>query len=159
MDGRILFKEAVKKGLCKPWQKSWKDDIDSLLYMYKRGIDFCITKDYPSIEMIREMKGLTEGHDIYIDSKKTISAYKETIICTCDSDMQINVDPYAVVRIYLLHNSKATINVSEGAIVLIDGYDNSSCIVTGDVKKVKGAIGDEAVIKGCETYKSTLKDG
>lgn len=159
-----LFKKAVELGLCQEWKSGWKDDLDSLLTMYKKGIDFCIEHDYPNLDFVRKnLSGKTEHKDIYIDAEKTIEAYKETIICLGNCKMTFEVKPYAVVRIYVLHNSEIKINVSEGAILMIDAYDNSHVAVTGYADKTKAYRYDNSEIIGVRFFskerrvKSTFK--
>lgn len=128
----LLLSEAVKNGLCRPWQENWRGDMDSLMSMYKKGIDFCIEHDYPSLDIIRRyLKGKTEGYNVYVDSDSNVSIYADTVVVLGDSKMEIQIADYGVVSLYILHNSEVTVSCGINSIISVEAYDNSVLNVHG----------------------------
>ena len=69
--GRTLAKDAAKKGICKPWHdelKNFGNDIDKMLEMYLKGIDFCLESDFPDKDFIaKQFKGKMETSGVFLD--------------------------------------------------------------------------------------------
>ena len=62
--------EAVSLGLCAEWTAEWRDGItkDEMAEKYVRGIDFCITHDWPSCDVIKKEFGdVMHNHGVYVD--------------------------------------------------------------------------------------------
>ena len=122
----LLLKEATKQGLCQPWQENWKGDMDSLMSMYKKGIDFCIEHDYPSLDIIRRyLKGKTEDYNIYIDSDSEATVYADTVVVLGDSKMKIWVADYGVLNLYVRHESEVVLFCGSNSVVSVETYENS----------------------------------
>lgn len=122
----LLLNEAINQGLCQPWQENWKGDMDSLMSMYKRGIDFCIEHDYPSLDIIRRyLKGKTEDYNIYVDSDSEATVYADTVVVLGDSKMKIWIADYGVVSLYLLHNSEVSIFCGPHSKISVESYNDS----------------------------------
>ena len=51
-----LKEDGKAKGLCRMWQMKLKTGLDyeQLIQLYIRGIDFCISENYPTLDFIRE---------------------------------------------------------------------------------------------------------
>lgn len=51
---KTLLAGAVSLGLCQKWQNDWEGNKSSgeLIEMYKRGIDFCVDREWPSCDWI-----------------------------------------------------------------------------------------------------------
>ena len=68
--GKELALIAKKKGICQEWFDQMKtlDDKDRLLEMYVRGIDFCLSNDFPTNDYIREnFVGRMEEYGVHLD--------------------------------------------------------------------------------------------
>lgn len=122
----LLLEKAIEFNLCKPWQEGWNEDFSSLMSMYKRGMDFCVEHDYPSLDILRQyLKGKTEAYNIFIDSKSEVDIYSDTAVVVGDSLVKINVSDYGVLNLYVRHNSKVIIHSGEHAVINIETYENS----------------------------------
>lgn len=122
----LLLSEAIKQGLCQTWQDSWNGEFSALMGMYKKGIDFCIKNDYPSLDILRRyLKGKTEDYNIFIDSETEVEVYNDTIVALGDSKLNIWVADYGVVSLYLLHNANVSVFCGEHSIVSIETYNDS----------------------------------
>jgi hypothetical protein len=122
----LLLNEAVKQGLCQAWQQAWKGDMGSLMSMYKRGIDFCIEHDYPSLDIIRRyLKGKTEEYNIFVDTQDEVTLYSDTAVALGDSKLRIWVADYGVLNLYLRHESEVDIFCGPNSIVSVETYENS----------------------------------
>lgn len=123
----LLLNEAINQGLCRPWKENWKSDMDSLISMYKKGIDFCVEHDYPSLNIIRRyLKGKTEEYNIYIDSGSETTVYADTVVVLGDSKMKIWIADYGVVSLYLLHNSEVSIFCGSHSKISVETYNDSA---------------------------------
>ena len=67
-----LKQDGVAKGLCRLWRGKLKAgmSIESMIQLYIRGIDFCISEDYPTLEFIRaNFKGKCELYGAFVDDE------------------------------------------------------------------------------------------
>ena len=65
-----LAERARKKGICKEWHDELLSlkDKDKMIKMYLRGIDFCLSNDYPENDFIRSyFKGAMEKYGVFLD--------------------------------------------------------------------------------------------
>lgn len=124
--------DGIAKGLCNPWQAKLSKplSIEALVRLYVRGVDFCISKDYPTLDFLRgNLKGKCEQYGVFIDdviqSKKNIP----DVVLNGDCMALLEYSDYSVSRVYIRHNSKVAINVSDHALLTIDAFDNSNLVV------------------------------
>ena len=119
--------DGVSKGLCGDWQKklSKNSGVKRLSELYMRGIDFCISEDFPTLEfMIENFKGKCEPYGIFInDSVREVNVPDVVLNGCCDARLQY--DQYSVSRLYVRHESQASVTVSDNAIITIDAFDNA----------------------------------
>lgn len=137
--GKELAKDAKINGICKDWYKDLKttDDIDQLLDMYLRGIDFCLSNDYPTNDYIRaNFKGKMEHKGIYLDDQLlAVNARKVVALGRCTGS--IEVDEFNVCEVFIKHESEATVTAEGNSFVMIDMFDNSSLsVIAHDQAKV-----------------------
>ena len=134
-----LKKDAIAKGLCELWQSKFKTDLslEMLSKMYIKGIDFCISEDYPTLDFLRdEMKGQCELYGIFIDDIIQNSNLKDVVL-NGNCKAELSYFGYSVCRIYARHGSVVNIEASENSYLTIDCFDNSVLnINTTDKSKV-----------------------
>lgn len=130
MDNKELINEGLEKSLCKPWAEQMQNaTTDELLAMYVKGIDFCLSNDYPPKEYLKEHgKGLLSKHGIYIDELLKVEN-KEKIILLGNCDASIEITGYMVTEIFIKHESRAVVNVKHKAFVVIDLFEQSDLIL------------------------------
>lgn len=119
--------DGISKGLCGDWQKKLtkSSGVKRLSELFIRGIDFCISEDFPTIEfMVENFKGKCEPYGIFInDSVQEINAPDVVLNGCCDA--RLMYDQYTVSRLYVRHESHASVTVSDNAIITIDAFDNT----------------------------------
>lgn len=136
-----LKQDGIEKGLCRLWQRklTGKMSIAELSDLYIRGIDFCISEDYPTLDFMRaNFKGKCEPYGICIDDEVTGVNNLKDVVLNGDSKAMLEYDGFAVSRVYARHNTQASVNVSENALVTVDAFDNSRLVVavSGDSARV-----------------------
>ncbi|MDR2286823.1 MAG: hypothetical protein LBE04_05040 [Prevotellaceae bacterium] len=128
---QTLKEDAVSKGLCATWESKFKQEmsIETLARMYMKGIDFCISSDYPTLAFLRkEFKGICEPYGIFIDDKVMVTNIRK-IVLNGDCRAFLEYDKYTVAQVFVRHTSKASINVSEHSIVTVDAFDDTELVV------------------------------
>lgn len=135
-----LKEKAISLGLCEQWQHEWKSDSNyfELLDKFKRGQDFCIKHDFPSLEFFRdcnEAKPYLEPNGVFLDELPSYSSSRlenDTYVCLgeCEGDMHFGRWGTAVV--YLRHQSKIRIIADEFSKISVRLYDDSSVIIDSD---------------------------
>ena len=123
-----LKTDGIAKGLCENWQGKLTNNssVKRLSEMYIRGIDFCISENYPTLEFMRDnFKGKCEPYGIFIDDENVSLANKESVVLNGRCEAELEYDGYSVSKIYIRHNSEAIIDVREHALVTVDVFDDS----------------------------------
>lgn len=144
----LLLNEAIGKGLCQDWQQAWKGDFPSLMDMYKRGMDFCVKHDYPSLEILRRyLKGKTEEYNIFIDSREEVTLFSDTAVVLGDSKLRIWIADYGVLNLYLRHESEVDIFCAPHSIVSVETYENS-VLKVHNARKVSVYQYDNSKVQG-----------
>ena len=93
-----LARQAKKAGICEEWHGQLKllTDKDAMIDMYIKGIDFCLSNDYPSNDYIREhFKGAMEQKGVFLDDAITleVDAFDDSslhVIASDDAKVHIN---------------------------------------------------------------------
>ena len=120
-----LRDKAVLNGLCPEWQGDWKENKskEDLIEMYKRGIDFCIDHDYPSVKFIKSNfdDSVLNSHGVYIDQEVNLEN-PDGVIILRDCTGQVNFDRYSTADIYLIE-SDVRINASGFSRVSVNIHD------------------------------------
>lgn len=121
-----LAEQAKNNEICKEWLEQLKvaPNLNSMLDMYIKGIDFCFSNEYPTNGFIRRnLKGNMEHKGIYLD--ETIDLHNQkTTICLGDSWLNFLGNEYTVSQIYLKDRVKAKIVAKDSAFIMIDIFDN-----------------------------------
>lgn len=155
-----LAKQAAGYGICKEWHKDLLSlkDKKAMVEMYLRGIDFCLSNDYPSNDFIRKNFGdIIAQYNIYVDGF-VMAANPEQLVALGSTTGNVRVNDFGVSRIYVKHNSKLKIKAEDNAFVMIDVFDNSSVEVEASesAKVCINRYGDSKVLynsKGVATIK------
>jgi hypothetical protein len=125
---RELKNDGIAKGLCRQWQMKLKDELDvaDLSSLFIRGIDFCISENFPTLDYLRDnFKGKCEEYGIYIDDDEIAGENIPDMVLNGACKGALIYDGYSVSRIYARHGTALKVNVSENAILTIDAFDNS----------------------------------
>lgn len=121
-----LKDKAVSLGLCKEWTDGWGDpSVDDLVKKYIDGIDFCIEKDFPSNEYIKQNFGeVAEKHGVYVDKKIELSD-PSILVLNGFCKGKINIGEFCVSTIYVRHNSDVEVEVHNGGLAFVHLYDDA----------------------------------
>lgn len=124
-----LKKQAVDLGLCRPWTEAWGDcDQQELIDKYKKGIDFCIDKQYPSNEFIKANfdRALLNENLIFVDEHINLETAPSGIyVINGECSGRLWFGQWAAVTIFVRHNSKIRIEADRYAKVFVRLYDNA----------------------------------
>lgn len=145
-----LKEDGKAKGLCTEWQNKLVEGVSlqRLIHLYKRGIDFCVNNNFPTLDFIRQhFKGECEQYGVYVDEKelRLLNEDYSVLLGGCIADGEYN--GFSVARLVLRHNSTMNIKVSGYAHLTIDLFDNSNITLN--------TAGDKAKVLVCKYGSST----
>lgn len=153
-----LKDDGTSKGLCRQWRMKLQPgmSVEDLANLYIKGIDFCISEDYPTLDFLRKhYKGLCEPYGVFVDDMvKERNA--PDVVLNGDCKAILEYDGYTVSRIFARHNSQGAVNVSDHAIVTVDLFDNSHLAIAvagSDAQVIVNLYGNARV----ETFGSGIE--
>lgn len=122
-----LAEEAAKHGICEDWFNDLltTEDKGKLLKMYLKGIDFCLSNEYPSIPFIKKhFVGVMEEYGVFLDN--TINTENSRYIVALGACKGIaSYNSYEVGQVFVKHEGKLTIKANCNSFVMVDMFDNS----------------------------------
>lgn len=128
-----LKDDATAKGLCRLWQGKLKPGLSThaLIRLYISGLDFCVCEDFPTLDFLREyFKGVSEPYGVYIDDDIAELVNRPDTVLNGSCKAFLEYSGYSVCRVFARHTSKASVCVSDHAIVTIDAFDNTDIVVS-----------------------------
>lgn len=141
MDLALQLKEdGIAKGLCRPWQGKLREGLPlkDLVGLYFRGIDFCISNDYPTLDFLRkEVKGKCEAYGVFVDDEVRGLRNFANISLNGACKAILEYDGFSVSRLYIRNTSEAGVCVSGHAFLTVDIFD--------DARLTIGTAGDDVV--------------
>jgi hypothetical protein len=165
---KYILNKAKEAGICEPGalEIAKAGTVDELLAYYRRGIDFCLEKNFPSNEELVKLGGdKLKAHGIYVDAEVSLKNIEFSVLLGA-SNGYFTLDGYTVSELYFKGDTKAEINVCDNAFVVIDCFDESSIEINayGHSKvlvniygraKVAHASNSNAIIKVVHKNKAT----
>lgn len=133
-----LKQDGEVKGLCRLWRGKLQPgmSIESLVELFIKGIDFCISEDYPTLDFMKaHFKDKCEPYGVYIDDTVSCSNAPD-IVLNGASSAHLKYTDYSVSRLYIRHSSKAWITVQDNAILTVDAFDNTKLIINSIGDKI-----------------------
>lgn len=127
-----LKQDGVAKGLCRLWRGKLRSGVsmEDLIKLYIKGIDFCISEDYPTLDFIRSnFKGKCEPYGAFVDDEISERRNAPDTVLNGVCKAMLEYDGYSVSRAFIRHDCQVAINASDYAIVTIDAFDNASLVV------------------------------
>ena len=156
-----LFETAVSYGLCEDFKEKFKSDssIKNLSDLYKRGFDFVLEHDYPSLPFMEEhLKGKFRDYEIYISEKFEEKNPKEVILNGSSNGFVECNGHYSVVRVR--HTSKVDIKCVNYAKMMVLLYDDGEVNIVEKSDNAKISViqrGGKVNTNGYETKIITPK--
>lgn len=132
---KTLKAEAVSLGLCQKWQNDWEGNKSSgaLIEMYKKGIDFCIDREWPSCDMILSKFDRAELRDngVFVRESvdKIIIENGVSVIREFGGDVEISQN--AVATLHCQSNELLVVRVRKGARLFLHLH-KTPCLVIAD---------------------------
>ena len=124
-----LKQQAVDLGLCRPWTEAWGDcDQQEVIDKYKKGIDGCIDKQYPSNEFIKANfdRALLNANLIFVDEHIRLDDAPSGIyILNGECSGSIRFAPWTAATVYVRHTSNVRIIAGDFAKVFVRLYDEA----------------------------------
>lgn len=161
-EAKELAKEAKKNGICNDWYLELKatEEREKLLDLYIRGIDFCLSKDYPTKEYIRaNFKGKMEHRGVHLDEALSLKNERRVIaLGACTGT--VDIDSYNVSEVFLKHDSDLVINASGNSFVMVDMFENSKLVVNTieNAKVCVNRYGGEVTFSSINNSTVKIKD-
>jgi hypothetical protein len=166
-----LAKKAKRLGICKEWHDRLKttDDRRRMIEMYIKGIDFCLSNDYPGNEYIKSNFGdIIHDYGVFVDDNIDLKNIKRCVALG-NTEGRIEITEYGVCEVFVKHNSRLAITAKDNAFIEVDVFDNSVinvsasdnariCINKYTGSAIEGMIQiDNAIIKINEKLKKSYK--
>ena len=124
---RDMAKAAEAAGVCKEWHERLlhTTDLQSLSDLYFNGIDFCIKKQVPSIEYLRQLGAqILEPIGIYVDGKPSLgNCRRAAFYGSCEGYAVYS--GYNTGQLYLTGQTRLRVIAQGNAVVVIDAFDSS----------------------------------
>lgn len=125
-----LKQRAIKFGLCELGKQEWGHhySLDSLIQKYVDGIEFILDHpDFMPDTFLIEKAGRAKlhAHGIYIDENVEVGNPYQLVINGCCHG-HITASGFSAPEIYLRGKSDIVIDITDGAIVHINMYDNAT---------------------------------
>ena len=129
-----LRNAAISLGLCRQWQTEWPDTLtpDDLIAMFRRGQDFCIAHDFPSLGYIRETftSADLERGGVYLDtilgnpgSARVLGNGTYIFLGSCRGTVRFPRWTAAV--LYVRHDSRIRIEADEFSRIQVRLFDEA----------------------------------
>lgn len=137
-----LKKQAVALGLCKLWTEAWGDcDQQELIDKFKKGIDFCLDKNWPSSEFIKANfdRGLLNANLIFVDEYLDFHMMPNGIyVINGECSGTIRFASWAAATVYVRHSSRIRIEAADFAKIFVRVYDDAEVETSsGESAKIK----------------------
>ena len=142
-----LREDARRIGLCDEWYGRWKDSTskEELVWLYKRGLDFCIKNRWPSISFIKQhfTQEFLRNHGILIDDIRSypirnaetrrLHYIKEFVLWgRSQAIIRYSFRPH-MCNVWACDNSHVKAYVKYGAFIMIHLFDNATADVKTDL--------------------------
>lgn len=131
----MLRSLARREGLCDKWYGEWKPGStdDELIAKYLDGISFCMHHDYPKPELVRRLfdADTLERHGVYVDARGVGLTERghRTLVFLGECEARMLIGGYAVVNVYVRHQSHLWVQASDHARVFVYAYDGCDLIL------------------------------
>lgn len=128
----VLKQQAIDFGLCRQWSDEWDHDLDDYEFCdrFKRGQDFCIKHNWPTVEFIRscfDENSLSE-QGVFIDSlnsKRGKVLGNGTYVVLGDCEGTLVFPRWSAALVYARHNSRIKVKAGDFARITVRLYDEA----------------------------------
>ncbi len=124
-----LRSSAISLGLCRQWQNQWSDNLTNsqLISMFRRGQDFCIEHDFPSLDYIRQTfpKPELERGGVYLDTELDRTLGNGTYIVLGSCRGVVRFPRWSAAVLYVRHDSRIRVEADEFSRIQIHLHDSA----------------------------------
>lgn len=118
--------EGCRKGLAQVKKAKTSDDF---VNCYFDNIDFCLAKNFPANDYIKQFQNPLAPSGVFVSCKHTVkNPNKLVLLGKCNFEAEFT--DYSVSRLYVKHDSFLIIKASGNAFVMVDALDESFVQVT-----------------------------
>lgn len=147
-----LKSDGIAKGLCRMWQMKLRSgmDIEELVGLYIKGIDFCISEDFPTLDFLREhFRGRCEPFGVFVDDDIAPADTRPDMVLNGGCRAMLEYDGYSVSRLYVRHTSEVAVVALDDAYVTVDMFDSARLhlSVVGDARVIVNVYGCDVAIE------------
>lgn len=130
----VLKQQAISLGACKKEIESWSDlSQQELIDKYRKCLDFCVSRQYPSNEFIKAnfSRKLLNDNLIFVDEHIELdNALNGVYIINGECSGNINFPQWSAATVYIRHSSRVEINVGDFGKVFVRLYDDAEVDTT-----------------------------
>lgn len=167
MDAEQLFKELADLGVCasgrRLWRKSSRDE-DMIIKVWKRWPEYWVEHSDKALDIVRryfssedDLRRL-EDNCIYLDrNMSTETDSTDAVFVVGDSDIDIKVNDWAVVKIYCFNAAKLRVSCGLHAYVNIECYDNSHVSIDANKGRCIVYAYDDSEVNECGNTASVIR--
>jgi hypothetical protein len=99
-------------------------DKEEMLQCFIDRVDFCLAKDFPTKEFLKEHFGeVLHKKRIYADERVEIRGGNAILLGSCEA--VCDLEGYAVSRLYVKHDTRMEIRARDNAFVMVDVLDDA----------------------------------
>lgn len=128
-----IKQDGIAKGMCRYGQVELSRNhitTERLARLYFKEIDFCIGKDVPTLEMLRQgFKGKCEPFGVYVDQEDVREWNREEVSLNGGCKAELFYNGFSVSRVFVRHTSTARVTARGYAHLTIDVFDNAKLAV------------------------------
>lgn len=157
---KSLAKRGARQGMCLRGQAEMATltDIDAMIEMFLKDIDFCLANNFPRNEVFRTYgKGIMEKHGVFLDEEAVVEDMPK-VVCLGSCNGKTKTTGFNVSEIFVKHDSELNIVAKDNAFVMVDVFDNAQIFVyASDNAKVCVNRYGNAVVKQYTEGEATIK--
>lgn len=114
-----LLNTAIKLGACDKVKNIKNKEQLAKLFFSPQGVEFCLEHNFPSLDDFRDLEFDTTKYGVYIDTEVYLENTDVALINSKGKLKFRGTDRYY--RVVLMHGSECEIEVSDYAVVRVDG--------------------------------------
>ncbi len=146
---QYILNKAIEADICQEWavKIARATSRGQLLQLYVKGIDFCLSKNFPANEDLDRLGGdALLNHGIHINKKIDGNGEPFTVLLG-QSVARLKYAGFTASQLYVKHGCSAEITVTDHAFVVIDCFDDAvlSVDASGQAKVLINVYGNARV--------------
>ncbi len=134
---------------------------ERLVQLYFKEIDFCIGKDVPTLDILRQsFKGKCEPFGVFVDDLGVRERNREKVSLNGECKAELFYNGFSVSRVFIRHTSAANVTACGYAHLTIDVFDNAklAVAVAGTNARVLVNVYGNAQVQGTGAVKIVNKN-